>query len=248
MGSAERIHRIATRFGISVGRRPARDSIWRVLQREFRCGRVEAVIEVGSHHGGYIRALRSEVGFRGLIVALEPSPSAFEVLAERYGRADGVRLLPRAAGAAPGTAHLHEYSDSQFSSVHRLSAEAARSLNWINLERTTAVPVVTVGQVIEEEGLRGSRIHLSIDAQGHDQEVLRGAVDALDCITSVQVEASISRLYEARTDVVQMVELLDEIGFGVCGVFPAGFHPATGRLLDVDLVATRRATGVVGPA
>lgn len=57
--------------------------------------------------------------------------------------------------------------------------------------------------------------HLHIDVQGYEKEVLRGAVNSLNFIKTMQVEVYRAELYEGCPLFIEMVEYLWELGYSL---------------------------------
>lgn len=129
--------------------------------------RAGVFLDVGASVGVYtIRAAR-RVGGAGRVIALEPFPDAFAMLAHNVGanRLDNVRLHRAAAAATTGsgTLWLNRRRPSLFSLVrHDAHAEAL------------AVRTVTIDQLAAEENLERLD-YLKIDAEGAEAAILAGA-------------------------------------------------------------------------
>lgn len=75
----------------------------RLLRRDM------TVVDVGAHHGLYTLLASKCVGWRGRVVAIEPSPRGRARLEKhlRLNRASNVEVIPCAAGEDPGEAELY---------------------------------------------------------------------------------------------------------------------------------------------
>src|SRR3954469_15063977 len=97
----------------------------------------------------------------------------------------------QACSSHAGTATLHQYEDSDFNSLL-----GAAPVMEAQLGRTEAsaieVPVVR----LDETGLEGQSIYLKTDAQGHDAQVIEGAVGILDRVQVIQIELAVTPIYE----------------------------------------------------
>ncbi|HEY8164959.1 MAG TPA: hypothetical protein VIF83_05325, partial [Gemmatimonadaceae bacterium] len=57
---------------------------------------------------------------------------------------------------------------------------------------------------------------------------------SLESIVGIEMELSLTPLYEGETLLPEMIQKLDERGFVLMSLDPAFSDPATGRLLQVD--------------
>jgi FkbM family methyltransferase len=120
-------------------------------------------VDVGANHGIFSLtccALRSD----GRVVAIEPSPIAFEILQRNLNLNSFSQLQARkvACGAAPGEVRMKR-------NWHHLQAirEEENALDAV------AVPMLSLDQICEEENLLPEL--LKIDVEGFELPVLQGA-------------------------------------------------------------------------
>lgn len=77
-------------------------------------------------------------------------------------------------------------------------------------------------------------VMLKIDTQGFEKNVLEGARKSLEKITILQLEMSIEPLYEKEILFVEMVNLLQQIGFELFTLENGIRNSLNGKLLQVD--------------
>ena len=130
------------------------------------------VFDVGAYVGTYAE-LFAELG--GQVVAVEPNPNSFKQLEKKAG-ARNIRLERCAVGEKPGKLKLHICRENPtISTVASQWYEAAQKSplhhnnTWIE---PIEVEVVTLDQL---EGRYGTPSFVKIDAEGFDDQVLRGA-------------------------------------------------------------------------
>jgi FkbM family methyltransferase len=172
---------------------------------------VSVVLDVGANSGQYGAMLRA-LGFTGRLVSLEPVADAYAELERRAG-ADGAWDAVRvAASDVDGEITLNVTGDSRSSSVLARNERFADRPGWAPKE-SQRVPARRL------EGLAGEllrpheRAYLKLDVQGYERHVLDGAGSALARFEAVELELSVTALYEGQPGLAEMVPLLAERGF-----------------------------------
>lgn len=146
-----------------------RKFVKRLLRRDM------TVVDVGAHHGLYTLLASKCVGWRGRVVAIEPSPRELARLEKhlRLNRSSNVELIPCAAGEDPGEAQLYvadRFNDG-FNSL-RLPAIGEPVTN-------VRVPVRRVDDILSELDI--SKVDfVKLDVEGAELSVLCGAVKLLN--------------------------------------------------------------------
>ncbi|WP_237214447.1 FkbM family methyltransferase [Falsiroseomonas oryziterrae] len=143
------------------------------------------ILDVGAHDGLLAIPLARLQGAR--VVAFEPLPSAFARLRAAVGAAGvAMELRPEALGSEPGTLTLSvPVLDGVAAEQWASLAKSYESFGSVTTERHT-VEVITVDSL----GLADLQ-HMKVDAEGFEEEVLRGAAATLTrCrpVLSLEVE------------------------------------------------------------
>ena len=179
--------------------------------REQLLGGIDVVLDVGANAGQYGEGLR-ELGYRGRLVSLEPVAEAYAEL-ERRAAADGDWEAVRvAASDADGELTLNVTSDSRSSSVLARNERFADKPGWAPKE---SVPVAArrLDGLLDELLRPGERAYLKLDVQGYERNVLDGAGAALARFEAIELELSVTPLYEGQPGLTEMLPLLAERGF-----------------------------------
>lgn len=236
------------RLGLHVQRyspATARDALMQALIAHQR---VDLVLDVGANAGQYALALRDS-GYRGQIVSFEPLSDAWTRCAARAASDPRWTLAPRMAlGASDGQVEIHVAKNSASSSllpmreIHRLAAPESEyiGVEKVDLRRLDRVAADAVGAA--------ARTLLKIDTQGYEMEVLAGASGILDRVHGVQVEISLTPLYDNSPSMVDVLRMLEARGFTPFAILPEFVDPRTGRMLQVEGVFFRDPAGSSGSA
>jgi FkbM family methyltransferase len=151
------------------------------LYRQFvRPG--DLCFDIGANIGD-VSQMMLDLGAR--VVAVEPQQENVHVLERRFQRKSKIALVPKAVGAAPGTANLMVCSESDCSSLSpdfvaavtqsgRLKTD---SYAWRE-ERT--VELTTLDELI---ATYGAPAFVKIDVEGFEAEVLRGCSQRLRALS-----------------------------------------------------------------
>ena len=96
---------------------------------------------------------------------------------------------------------------------------------------------------LADELLRpGERAYLKLDVQGYERTVLAGAGSALDRFEAIELELSVSPLYEGQPPLAEMLPLLAGHGFQPVSLEPILLDDG-GMLMELDgLFARARPT------
>ncbi|HKW64038.1 MAG TPA: FkbM family methyltransferase [Candidatus Acidoferrum sp.] len=145
-----------------------RKFVQRLLRRDM------TVVDVGAHHGLYTLLASKCVGWRGRVVAIEPSPRELARLEKhlRLNRSSNVELISCAAGENAGEAELYvvgRFEDGCNSLQPPATPEPATTVR-VNVRR--------LDDILSELGV--SKVDfIKLDAEGAELSVLYGAMKLL---------------------------------------------------------------------
>jgi len=205
----DRINRLARKAGYEVRQYTPLRSF--AAAREHLLEGIDVVLDVGANAGQYGEQLR-ELGFRGRLVSLEPVAEAFAELEARAAadRAwDAVRV---AATDADGEITLNITGDSRSSSVLARNERFSDKAGWAPKEsRQVAARRLDglVGELLRPD----ERAYLKLDVQGYERTVIDGAGEALTRFEAIELELSVTPLYEGQPSLTEMLPLLAGRGF-----------------------------------
>lgn len=208
----------------------------------FRFLDIDCVLDVGANTGQYRDFLRDKVGYRGLIVSVEPVRRNIEILQIRSRDDSRWHVLGHALGRNDATMPIHVMKSDQFSSFLAPDNSAVPSFDHLNVPaHVETVPVHRLDDVLRNlrEQFDFRRTYLKLDTQGFDLEVLAGGEASLPGIAGLQTEASIISIYQGMPDYVQTIRVLNEHGFDISGLYPISRDPSL-RLIEFDCVMINR--------
>ena len=104
---------------------------------------------------------------------------------------------------------------------------------------TETVPIVTLDET--NYAPIGANALLKIDTQGFELEVLNGAAELLKKIQGVQLEMSLTPMYEGAPSFQALHDYMSERGFELWGLDSVFSDPKTRRLYQVDATFFRKA-------
>jgi FkbM family methyltransferase len=203
------IRRLARRLGYEVRQYTPLRSF--TAARERLLEGIDVVLDVGANAGQYGEQLRG-LGFRGRLVSLEPVAEAFAELERRAAADDAWEAVRVAASDADGEITLNITGDSRSSSVLARNERFADKAGWAPKEsREVAARRLDglVGQLLRPD----ERAYLKLDVQGYERHVLDGAGAALARFEAIELELSVTPLYDGQPSLTEMLPLLAERGF-----------------------------------
>jgi FkbM family methyltransferase len=204
-----------------------------VLANFLRRSNISVVLDVGANAGQFGRNLRA-MGYRGRLVSFEPLSRAFHKLHANAATISQWQPVQLALGDTDETRSIHVSGNSYSSSFRDMlprHVSAAPKSAYVGEE---SVPVRRLDGIVDDYCTAQDRIFLKIDVQGFEDAVLRGAETTVARCVGLQLELSITPLYQGGLMLPQMLGQLAGRGFVLLDLKPACVDPKTGELLQVD--------------
>lgn len=232
MGRKHRLaNRVAGMFGLHVARR---GSSWRLvepdqLQRFLKHFAVDCVFDVGANEGQYAAMLR-EIGYAGLIVSFEPNPTVAAIARARASRDPRWIVNEVALDSSVRRTEFNVMAASQFSSLRTAADRSGGSfVDETRITRKVSIETVRLDDIFAslQQSHGFDRPFLKLDTQGHDVEVVKGAVASIDRFVGLQSELALSQIYADAPDYHSALLYYRELGFRLSGLIPnnAGHFP-----------------------
>jgi FkbM family methyltransferase len=225
----DRFNRVARRMGYEVRQYTPLRSL--AAAREELLAKVDVVLDVGANSGQYGEMLR-ELGFAGRLVSLEPVAEAYAELERRAAADDAWEAVPVAASDVDGEITLNVTEDSRSSSVLPRNERFADKAGWSPKE-SRRVAARRLDGLVAELLRPQERAYLKLDIQGYERHVLDGAGDALARFEALELELSVTPLYEGQPSLAEMLPLLEQRGFKPVSIEPILLDD-DGLLMELD--------------
>lgn len=215
---------------------PIERNVSQRLQELLSTSGVNHLIDVGANIGQYAETMRY-LGFDQIIDSFEPGLGAFSVLEQRAASDELWNTHKLALGDQPGLFELYVSQNSTSSSLlpmepaHLLAAPASR------MQQTELVDVRLLDDLAL--GPCDGRVWLKLDTQGFEMAVLRGAEGTLQRTEVLQVELSLTELYQGQPNYLELLSMVEHLGFAVFDILPGFRAPLNGRLLQMDAILVR---------
>jgi len=234
------IRKIVRNMGWELMRFRPESSEWARLVRMLSVHGVSTVLDVGANTGQYAQNLR-EAGFGGRIISFEPVLEAHTQLCQA-ARNDSLWTVAErmAIGDKDGRAEIHVAQNLASSSLlPMLDSHRAADPNSGFVD-TQTVPVARLDSVADRFLDNGESFFIKIDVQGFERKVLEGAPMHLKRAIGLQLELSLTPLYDGETLFQPMLEHLHESNLDLWALIPGFVDNRSGRLLQVDGVFFKR--------
>jgi FkbM family methyltransferase len=199
--------------------------------RLFRRYGIDLVFDVGANVGEYASHLRY-LGYRGLIVSMEPERRSFSVLASRAEADPLWEVHQLAAGERDMEAQFNIASQTVSSSF--LVTTERFHIEHPGVVVTSREPV----QVRRLDGFvsrvpEGARTWIKLDVEGYERQAIAGGTQLIALADALEVELATERLYEGEPLFFEVVPAIYELGFQLVAVAPAFVAPS-GKTLKFD--------------
>lgn len=201
---------------------------------------IDLVLDIGANVGQYASLLR-EGGFSGKIVSFEPISSAHSKLLSLSRNDPMWEIAPQMAiGNDDGSVEINISSNSYSSSIldlldsHLRSAPDAAFCNkeTVRLSRLDTIAAQYINQ--------SRNTFLKIDVQGYERQVIEGAKQILSELKGIQLELSLVPLYKDQPLYLEMVKLIEDLGFELYAYVPGFTDLQSGRMLQMDGIFFRK--------
>ncbi len=194
---------------------------------------INLLLDVGAHSGLYGEELRED-GYVGRIVSFEPLNKPYCEL-EKRAKMDALwESWQIALGDTVGEETINvsgHLTSSSILSISKAHVDACPSSETIDTE---TIKVSTLDTIRDNFILPDDRIYMKVDVQGYEKHVLNGAADTLKNIRILELELSLTEMYENGPTMMDMLDIMKSKGFDLVAINPVFSDPMTGYLLQAD--------------
>ena len=206
----------------------------------FQDNNFDVVIDVGGNVGQFGRVLRHELGYEKKIVSFEPMAKAFEKLNSCAKDDPNWTAWNCALGNSNGSNTINVAGNSASSSLYDMLPRHSDAAPYSAMVGHEAIDVKKLDDVFDEITQPSDKILLKIDTQGYEAEVLAGATESLKHVAALQLELSLSPLYEGAPLLEDLIAQARRHGFAPYWFLHGFRNPETLQLLQIDGLFVRQ--------
>lgn len=232
--TAHQVKKLARKFGVEVKRfNPSTSELARI-QYLFDHYQIDCVLDIGANIGQYARYLR-ECGYYGKIVSFEPLATAYNQL-KKFSESDELwQIAPRAAiGNRDSQIEINVSSNSEASSILNMLDSHLNVSSEFAYVDTETVRLHKLDTIAKNYVNQANSVYMKIDVQGFELEVLAGASDILDKVNGIQLELSLTQLYEEQPLWNEVLAKMNQLNYELYAIIPVFTDMQTGKLLQMD--------------
>ena len=164
------------------------------------------VIHIGGHHGHEVK-LYKEINPNCTVEIFEPHPNTFSIMKNNVASFAQINCHNVALGPRETVMELYVETDNQGQSNSLLKPKYhVEQYPYIRFQNVIEVPVKTLDSFQLDESYN----FISIDVQGFELEVLKGAVSTLKNIEYLIAEVNNKELYEGCCLVEELDQFLEQ--------------------------------------
>jgi FkbM family methyltransferase len=224
------------RFGLRLERtaRPRADCFERLRHMRSLGFAPRVAFDAGAFMGEWSRSFH-QVFPEAELVVMEPNPALQPQLSAAVQALPGALVLPVAVGDKVGSAHLNIWEDGR----DPLALQASSLLDHVRGEPTRATPV----EVQSLDAIANAHAMpdvVKLDLQGAELAALRGATTLLGTTELFIIEFGCLDAYHARTTPRQLIDCMDDHGYGLYDVVDLGYRRFDGALCGGDFFFLHR--------
>lgn len=172
---------------------------------------IDLVADIGANIGQYSLEL-IEAGFKEKIISFEPLSDVYDKLVNRSVKYDQWTIYDRCAvGNENGEIEINVSENYQSSSIYNVMDKSIAAEPRTRFIKKEKVKIIKLSDALKFD--KKSKIHLKIDVQGFEEQVLMGAASIFDNVSSIEVEISLLPLYEGALTPQTLLTKLNNYGF-----------------------------------
>ena len=200
--------------------------------------KIALVLDVGANVGQFATELRT-FGYGGRIVSFEPVSLAFRDLEGRSKTDPAWEVMNIGLGENDERRTMQIDRGSRFNSILSKRPELAIISN-VNQDMTEeTIQIRRLDSIFDQVCPSKTDCFLKIDTQGYERQVLQGGNKSLAHIKGLQLELSLTPLYQDQPTIDEMLSYLREHGFVLWSMQRGFADMGTGQIYEVDGIFLR---------
>jgi FkbM family methyltransferase len=201
---------------------------------------IRLLLDVGANVGQYAQSMRRS-GYQHDIVSFEPMATPFLELEKNCSMDSRWSCYHYGLGDTEESLSINISENSVSSSILPMQQKHLENAPKSKFVATETIAVKRLDD-LEEWGRWESKgpTWLKIDVQGFEDRVLRGGQKRIPTISVIQLELSLSSLYDGQLTMLPMMALLADYGFDPIAFEPGFTDKRTGESLQVDGIFRNR--------
>jgi len=171
--------------------------------------KISGVLHVGAHFGEeYLSYIDSGIN---RVVFIEPLKENFQVLQDRFGSIDDVKLINKGAGSEKKELKMYRASNNLVSSsVLKPKRHLAQHPDVFFDDGETIIEIDRIDNMLEDIIPYN---FMNVDVQGYELEVFKGAGKFLDLVDFIMTEVNRDEVYENCAQVEEIDDYLSKYKF-----------------------------------
>lgn len=202
---------------------------------------IDLVLDIGANKGQYATGI-IDAGYKNRIVSFEPLTSANNVIQRKSEKYTNWTVAPRCAiGANSEKIEINISANSVSSTLLNMLDEHYQGAPDSKVIGKEKVQVYPLDEIAEQYCKNAKNIFLKIDVQGFEQQVLKGAENIIKKAKGIEMEISITPLYENQNWLLpQALDFMAKNGFELNSIVPAFTNNETGIVLQCNGIFFRK--------
>jgi FkbM family methyltransferase len=182
----------------------------RDISRYFSGWQPETIFDVGANTGQSVQEF-VDLFPGGVVHSFEPVPATYAILSSNWDKNPNVVTINEAMGRQEGVVTMSARGTATGNKILKPGERASNTVD---------VPVGTIDTYCSKHGI--SHIdYLKIDAEGHDMDVVAGAIQMLSrrSVSFIQVECGLSPDNQLHVPIQNFSGILFPLGYRLLGIY-----------------------------
>jgi FkbM family methyltransferase len=200
---------------------------------------INVIFDIGANEGQYGLELR-EFGYNAKIISFEPLNDAFIKLKANSIKDNNWDAYNYALGNKDEKNFINVSENSYSSSILNMLPSHIKFAPNSQFIKNQEIEVKQFDTIFDSLCKADDSIMIKIDTQGYEKNVIEGANNKLNKVKIVQLEMSLTPLYENEMLITEMILFLASKNFQLFSIENGYCDPVTNQLLQVDGIFLRK--------